>query len=119
MGYSEEARLAGQAEKALSNLRDIMPPTDRKKSTPQVPAYTGKLTTEPQYLETVLSILNERWRLEQVYDSSGKIKRILHTKDDSSFKAVTSLDIDAVEEANIELILAKHKARIEKAVANK
>lgn len=95
--------------------------TDKKKSTQNNPAYTGKFTTEPQYLETVLSIINERWRLDQVFNQqTSKMDRAFYTNNDSSFKAISSMLIDDIEPANIELILAKHKARVEaKAVATK
>lgn len=81
---------------------------DKDKTTKAETKYTGLYTTEPQYLETVLSIFNERWRLEQDFNFKYKV----HTRNDRQFAAITSLKIDDEEEADIEKILAKHLARV-------
>lgn len=83
---------------------------DKDKTSKTETKYTGMYTTEPQYLETVLSIFNERWRIEKDY----QFKYIVHTRNDRQFAAITSLDIDDVEPADIEKILAKHAAKISK-----
>lgn len=81
---------------------------DKDKTSKAETKYTGMYTTEPQYLETVLSIFNERWRLERDYS----FKYVVHTRNDRQFAAITSLKIDDNEEADIEKILAKHAARV-------
>lgn len=82
---------------------------DKDKTTKTETKYEGVYTTEPQYLETVLSIFNERWRIERTYDFKYKV----NVRNDRQFAAITSLLIDDVEDADIEKILAKHKAKIE------
>jgi len=81
---------------------------DKDKTTKAETKYTGMYTTEPQYLETVLSIFNERWRLERDFNFNYKV----HTRNDRQFAAITSLRINDEEDADIEKILAKHEARV-------
>lgn len=95
----------------LGNVIFVFHERDEKdvdKSTAEKTAYTGRFTVDPQYLATVLCLFNEVWRIE--IDYTGKY--LVQTKADSNFGASTTLSIDATEQASIELILAKHKAKV-------
>lgn len=81
---------------------------DKDQTTTKEIKYEGVYTTEPQYLETVLSIFNERWRIERDY----QFQYWVYTRNDRFFDAVTSLKIDDKEPADIEKILAKHASKV-------
>jgi hypothetical protein len=81
---------------------------DKDKTKKEDVAYTGKLCVEPQYLNLILSIFNERWRVSRDY----QMKYQVSCKNDRIFDAVTSLNIDDVEEPDIMKILKKHQDRI-------
>ena len=83
---------------------------DRDKSTEKVAAYTGKLTVEPQYLATVLSVFNEVWRVSINYED----KFVVQTKPDFLFGASTTLEVDKEEPADIAVILQKHMDAVSK-----
>ena len=82
---------------------------DKDKTKPNNTEYTGKLTIDPQYLESILSIFNERWHIIR---ESGTLRYRVKCSDDQDFNAITSLNIDKEENPNIQEILKKHQERI-------
>jgi len=81
---------------------------DRDKSTAKETAYTGKLTVDPQYLASVLSVFNEVYYIS--VDSGGRYKVVV--KPNYECRASTTLLLDANEEPDIQAIIAKHKKRL-------
>lgn len=87
---------------------------DRVKSTKEVAAYTGRITVQPQYLESVLSIFNDVWLLDVDYTN----KRYVQTGISSEFIGKTTLKgLSDKEEPDISKMLAKHRAAVAKEVA--
>ncbi len=100
----------------LGNVICIFHTMDEKdniKSTPTQKAYTGRVTIQPQYLSSVLSIFNDVWLLDTDY--SGK--RIVQTGISNEFLGSTTLKgLDPLkEEPNIAKMIAKHLTAIGKA----
>jgi len=88
---------------------------DNKKSTEKVKAYTGRLTVQPQYLNSLLSIFNDVWLLDTDYNN----KRVVKTTITDTFIGKCSLKgLSPEEEPDIEKMLLKHKAVLEKEKAN-
>lgn len=79
---------------------------DNIKSTAAQKAYTGRVTIQPQYLSSVLSIFNDVWLLDTDY--SGK--RIVQTGISNEFLGSTTLKgLDPLkEEPDISKMIAKH-----------
>ena len=80
---------------------------DAQASTKEQKAYTGRKTIQPQYLASLLSLFNDRFRV--TIDYSGN--RIVQTQPSSDFLAVTSMKLDATEKPNLADLIAKHKER--------
>lgn len=80
---------------------------DESRSTPEKKVYTGKVTIQPQYLNTVTSIFNDYWRVS--IDYTGK--RVLQTGISAEFEGKCSLKgIDPLkEEPDISKLLEKHR----------
>jgi hypothetical protein len=77
------------------------------KTTKEEVKYTGLVTIQPQYLNTITSIFNDTWRLKINYAN----KRVLQTGISNEFAGKCSLrGVDAEEvEPNILKLLEKHK----------
>jgi len=82
-------------------------PEKAKDSTPDETKYTGKLTIDPQFLAVLFPTFSERWVMKV---SGGKF--YVQTRQTPSFNAITTLHIDAEEEADIQKILAKHRQNV-------
>jgi len=67
------------------------------------PKFTDKWSIDPQNLKMLLPVFNERWLVDNANDSYK-----VTTKPTYDFNAVTALNIDGSETANITEILAKH-----------
>jgi len=101
---------------ALGHVIAIFHERDEKdvvKSTKEETKYTGLVTIQPQYLNTITSIFNDTWRLKIRYDG----KRVLQTGISSEFAGKCSLKGLENEEINPELnkLLDKHRAAVAKA----
>jgi hypothetical protein len=100
----------------LSSLGDLVcifhekDEKDATKSTAEKQAYTGMVTIQPQYLNSILSIFDDVWRIK--VNANGK--RILQTGISSDFIGKCTLKgLDPLnEEPNLEKLLAKHQAAI-------
>ena len=84
---------------------------DKDKSTPKETKYTGKLTVDPQYLATLLSLFNEVYYIS--VDAVGKYEVVV--KPNYECRASTTLLLDDREPPNINTIIAKHRANLAKA----
>ena len=82
---------------------------DAEKSTPELAKYTGKVTTDPQYLAKLLTLFNEVFRIEV----NGMGKYTVTCKPNYDVNASTTLLIDATEPPDLMQMLAKHRARIQ------
>lgn len=94
----------------LGNVIAIFHEMDEKDtpaSTKEVKAYTGRKTIQPQYLASLLSLFNDRFRV--TIDYSGN--RIVQTQPSSDFLAVTSMKLDATEKPNLSDMIKKHQER--------
>lgn len=80
---------------------------DAQASTKEQKAYTGRKTIQPQYLASLLSLFNDRFRV--TIDYSGN--RIVQTQPSSDFLAVTSMKLDATEGPDLADMIIKHKER--------
>ena len=94
---------------ALGNVIAIFHSMDEKdvtKSTATEKKYTGKITIQPQYLNTILSIFNDVWLMDIDYSN----KRFVQTGVSSIFVGKCSLKglLDK-EEPDIAKMLQKHK----------
>lgn len=88
---------------------------DAAKSTEKQKAYTGRITVQPQYLSSVLSIFNDVWLLDVDYAN----KRFVQTGISSEFIGKCSLKgLAEKEEPDIQKMLAKHKTFIAKGQTN-
>ena len=98
----------------LSNLGDLIAifhekdEKDATKSTAEKTAYTGMVTIQPQYLNSILSIFNDVWRLK--VNANGK--QVLQTGISPDFVGKCSLKgLDPLsEEPNLAKLLQKHRA---------
>jgi len=86
---------------------------DNTKSTAAQKAYTGRITIQPQYLSSVLSIFNDVWLLDTDYSN----KRIVQTGTSNEFLGATTLKgLDPLkEDPNIASMIQKHLKAIGKA----
>lgn len=80
---------------------------DAQASTKEQKAYTGRKTIQPQYLASLLSLFNDRFRV--TIDYSGN--RIVQTQPSSDFLAVTSMKLDATEKPSLADMILKHQER--------
>jgi hypothetical protein len=89
--------------------KDNSKTTTDKNGNKQV-AYSGRITVQPQYLASVLSIFNDVWWLDVNYAN----KRVVQTGISSEFIGKCSLKgLNPTEEVpDIEAMLAKHRAAI-------
>lgn len=86
---------------------------DAKKSTEKQKAYTGRLTIQPQYLSSILSIFNDVWLIDTDYSN----KRIVQTQISDEFIAKCTLKgLSDKEEPDYQKMLEKHKAFLAKQV---
>jgi len=87
---------------------------DRTKSTPNQKSYTGLTTIQPQYLNSILSIFNDTYRLKIRYDG----KRVLQTGISNEFIGKSTLKGILPEEVDPDLtkLLEKHRATVAKAI---
>lgn len=83
---------------------------DVVKTTKEEVKYTGLVTIQPQYLNTITSIFNDTWRLKTNYAS----KRVLQTGLSGEFAGKCSLKgLEAEEiEPDLQKLLAKHRAAV-------
>jgi len=79
---------------------------DYAESTPDKPAYTGQITTDPQYLSSSLSLFNEVYHITV----DGNRKYECHCKPNWDGNWNTTLSIDPVETPDILKMIAKHEA---------
>lgn len=79
--------------------------TDKQRTTKDQKAYTGRKTIQPQYLNSLLSIFNDVFRVTIEY--SGE--RMVQTQPSSDFVACTSMKLDRKEKPNLADMIAKHK----------
>lgn len=95
---------------SIGNLIVICHEQDEKdnvKSTKETKAYTGKVTIQPQYMNTILSLFDDVWYVDTDYKGERKVQTGISV----DFDGKTTLDVDNIEEANIEKMLAKSAAR--------
>ena len=84
------------------------PEKDTVASTKDEKKYTGRITIQPQYLNTILSTFNEVWRIS--IDDKGEYT--VEVKPTNEFLSSTTLKLDATEKPNISEMLKKHNATI-------
>jgi hypothetical protein len=101
---------------ALGNLIVVFHERDQKdkdKSTKDETVYTGKVTVDPQYLENLLTLFNEVFRI-QVKGGIGATapKYIVTCRPSYDVNAASTLLIDGEEPPNIVEMLAKHKRNL-------
>lgn len=80
---------------------------DKAESTVEQTRYTGKVTTNPQYLESCLSLFNEVYRITV----SDKQKYSVTCRPTEDVMASTTLMLDVTEEPNILAMIEKHRQR--------
>lgn len=95
---------------ALGNVILVYHEKDEKDptaSTPERTAYTGKITTDPQYLAKSLSLLDDVFRIQVDYKNHRTVK----CQPDQEFNASTSLLLDPRKEypPDFREILAEHQ----------
>lgn len=78
---------------------------DNTTSTKEQKTYTGRKTIQPQYLNSLLSIFNDRYRI--TIDYAGN--RIAQVAPNNDFLAVTSMHLEATENPNLAEMIAKSK----------
>jgi hypothetical protein len=100
--------------RALGHLIVIFherPLTDKALSTPAKPVYTGKIGVDPPFLNNLLTVFNDVWRI--ILDPNGSYK--VFVKANANFNGSTSLQgLDMVENPNIAAMLQKNAAAIAK-----
>jgi len=84
---------------------------DKAESTPQDPKYTGLVTVDPQYLQNILSLFNEVYRISVDASRPNQTKYIVTCRPNNDVMASTTLMLDATEEPNIMKMIEKHKAK--------
>lgn len=88
---------------------------DKEKSTPEKAAFTGKVTVDPQYLETSLTLFNEVFRIEATGLPGGAgTKYTVTCKTNYEVNASTTLLVDSTEPPDLQAMIAKHKANLAK-----
>lgn len=87
---------------------------DNKKSTEKLKAYTGRITVQPQYLSSILSIFNDVYLIDVDFSS----KRFVQTGISDEFIGKCSLKgLDPLNEPpDLEKMLQKHKAFVAKEI---
>jgi hypothetical protein len=80
---------------------------DKAESTVDRAAYTGLVTTDPQYLANSLSLFNEVYRITV----DGNKKYEVTCKPNWDVNASTTMLLDDKEPPNIMAMIAKHKAK--------
>lgn len=87
---------------------------DNKKSTEKLKAYTGRITVQPQYLSSILSIFNDVYLIDVDFSN----KRFVQTGISDEFIGKCSLKgLDPLkEEPDLEKMLQKHRAFVAKEV---
>ena len=83
---------------------------DKTESTATTTAYTGLVTTDPQYLQNSLSMFNEVYRITVDGSSPVKPKYQVTCRPTNDVLASTTLMIDGTEPPNIQDMIAKHNA---------
>lgn len=88
---------------------------DRDKSTKDETAYTGKITVDPQFLENLLTLFNEVFRIE-VKGNAGALAPTYTVTCRASYEvnASTTLLVDAKEPPDLMAMLAKHQVNLQK-----
>lgn len=87
------------------------PIADKTLSTKERTVYTGKIGVNPPYLNDLLTVFNDVWRIQ--LDEYGKYK--VFTRANKDFNGATSLHgLADVENANIAEMLQKHAAAFKK-----
>ena len=82
---------------------------DKTTSTATLTTYTGKVTVDPQYLASTLTLFNDVFRIET--SSVAKVTKYTVTcRANNEVNAATTLLIDAEEPPNIMDMIAKHRA---------
>lgn len=93
----------------LGNVVFVYHERDEKdaSSTPENPKFTGKITTDPQYISKSLSLLDDVFRIQVDYKNHRTVKFV----PDAEFNASTSLLLDPnkVYEPDFSIILAEHQ----------
>jgi len=83
---------------------------DNQRSTKEEKKYTGRVTIQPQYLSSILSMFNDVFRVSLDYSS----KRIVTCQPDSDFVASASMKLEQYEEPDLSKMIAKHKQNVAK-----
>lgn len=100
--------------RALGHLIAIFherPIVDKTLSTAERTVYTGEIGIDPPFLNTLLTVFNDVWRI--TLDSSNNYK--VYVKATANFTGCTSLQgLDMIENANIATMLQKNAAAIVK-----
>jgi len=84
---------------------------DEKESTPELKAFTGKITIDPQYLANCLSLFNEVYRISVDATIATKPKYLVTCRPSKDVNASTTMLLDATEPPDIMAMIAKHKAK--------
>jgi hypothetical protein len=74
--------------------------------------FTGQVTTYPGRFNHNIRYFNEVWRVKR--DSAKGFTPMVYTKPTSEFYTESCLNLDAVEEPNIQKMIAKHLSRLPK-----
>ncbi len=83
---------------------------DKAKTTAMEKKYTGKITIDPEYLNTILSLFNDCWLL----DSDWQGKRFITTGITDNFIGKNSLGLDLkVYDPNITQMVEAHRKRLQ------
>ena len=82
---------------------------DNDKSTKDETKYTGKVVVSPQYLQNILSLFNEVYRIQV----DGKQNYNVTCRPTYDVTASTTMLLDATEPPNIMDMIAKHKKKRE------
>lgn len=98
---------------SLGNLIVVFhekPEKDKTLSTPTLAKYTDQITVDPQYLAVLLSRFNEVFRITLDYNQDY----VVTCKPASDFLGSTTLLIDKEEKPNLQGLLDKHRAALDK-----
>lgn len=90
---------------------------DKAESTKEETKYTGLITTDPQYLQNSLSLLNEVYRITVNTLKPNQPSYVVTCKPTNDVLASTTLLIDAEEKPDIMAMIAKHQAKRAELVA--
>ena len=84
---------------------------DKAESKPNAPVYTGKLTVNPQYLDGVLSKLNEVYHIVVDASRPNAVQYRVECRPNNDINASTTMLLDPIEIPDIAAMIAKHKAK--------